>query len=44
MTKLIVIGLILVIAMLIIWVVWREVIAARILRQRRLDDDGFRRR
>jgi hypothetical protein len=41
MSKLIVLGLALIILMLIIWVVWGEVIAARIQRQRRRDDEGL---
>ncbi len=44
MAKLIVIGLALVVIMLIIWVVWGEVIAARFARQRPLDDEGLRER
>ncbi|MFN8523602.1 MAG: hypothetical protein U0821_10945 [Chloroflexota bacterium] len=42
MAKLIVVGLILVIAMLLIWVVWGEAIAARVARQRHPDDEGLR--
>jgi hypothetical protein len=44
MSKLVVIGLFLVIVMLAIWVVWGEVIAARIVKERRLDDEGLRER
>ena len=44
MSKLIVIGLFLVIVMLAIWVVWGEVIAARVLQERRHDDEGLRER
>ena len=44
MSKLIIIGLFLVIIMLAIWVVWGEVIAARVLKERRLDDEGLRER
>jgi hypothetical protein len=44
MSKLIVIGLLLVIIMLAIWVVWGEVIAARVLKERRHDDEGLRER
>jgi hypothetical protein len=42
MSKLIVIGLILVIVMLLIWVIWGELIVARIRRKRPLDDEGLR--
>jgi hypothetical protein len=44
MSKLVVIGLALVILVLVIWVVWGEVIAARVSRQRPLDDEGLRER
>jgi hypothetical protein len=44
MSKLLILGLILIIIMLAVWVVWGEVIAARVLRQRRLDDEGLRER
>ena len=43
MSKLIVIGLILIVVMLVIWVVWGEAIAARVRRERRLDDEGLHR-
>ncbi len=42
MPKLIIVALILVILMLLIWVIWGEVIVARIRRQRPLDDEGLR--
>ncbi len=44
MSKLIIVGLALVIVVLVIWVVWGEVIASRITRQRHLDDEGLRER
>ena len=44
MAKLIMIGLALVVLVLIIWVVWGEVITARLMRQRPLDDEGLRER
>jgi Na+-transporting methylmalonyl-CoA/oxaloacetate decarboxylase gamma subunit len=44
MSKLVVIGMALVILVLIIWVLWGEVIAARLIRPRRLDDEGLRER
>ncbi|HYU20782.1 MAG TPA: hypothetical protein VEQ11_19005 [Chloroflexota bacterium] len=44
MSKLIIIGIALIIVMLAIWVLWGEVIAARVLRERRLDDEGLRER
>ncbi len=44
MSKLLVFALALVIVMLVIWVVWGEVIAARVMRQRRMDDEGLRER
>ena len=42
MSKLLIIGLVLVIVMLIIWVVWGELIVARLRRQRPLDDMDLR--
>lgn len=42
MGKLLLVGILLIVFMLAIWVVWGEVIAARILRERRLDDEGLR--
>lgn len=44
MGKLIVIALALIVVMLAVWVVWGEVIAARVLRQRRVDDEGLKER
>jgi hypothetical protein len=44
MSKLLILGLILIIIMLAVWVVWGEVLAARVLRQRRFDDEGLRER
>ena len=44
MSKLIIIGLLIIIVMLAVWVVWGEVIAARVLRERHLDDEGLRER
>ncbi len=43
MVKLFAVALALVIVMLVIWVIWGEVIAARVMRERRLDDDGLER-
>ncbi len=42
MSKLIMIGLLLVIVMLIIWVIWGELIVARVRRRRPLDDMDLR--
>ncbi len=44
MTKLLVIGLALVILMLLVWVLWGELIVARIRSRRPLDDEGLRER
>jgi hypothetical protein len=44
MPKLIILGFVLIVLMLAVWVVWGEVIAARVLRQRRYDDEGLRER
>ena len=44
MSKLLILGLILIIIMLAVWVVWGEVIVARVLRERHLDDEGLRER
>ncbi len=44
MPKLIILGFILIVLMLAVWVVWGEVIAAHVLRQRRHDDEGLRER
>jgi hypothetical protein len=43
MSKLIVLGLVLIVVMLMIWVIWGEAIAARVRRERRLDDEGLHR-
>ena len=44
MTKLLVIGLALVILMLLVWVLWGELIVRRVRRQRPLDDMDLRER
>lgn len=44
MAKLIIVGLILIMAMMLIWVIWGEAIVARVARQRRADDEGLWRR
>ena len=44
MTKLLVIGLALVILMLLVWVLWGELFVRRVWRQRPLDDMDLRER
>ncbi len=44
MTKLLVIGLMLVVVMLIVWVLWGELIVRRVRRRRPLDDMDLRER
>jgi hypothetical protein len=44
MSKLVIVGLALVVLVLVIWVIWGEVIAARVSRRRPLDDEGLRER
>jgi hypothetical protein len=42
MAKLVLVGIIVIAVLLVIWVIWGGMIAARIRRQRRPDDEGNR--